>query len=455
MYRKQAWKDYSEEDVKKVYDFAEDYKDFLSFSKTERLATKKSVELLEQAGFVNGDKVSSLKAGDKVYFVNRNKNVTAYVIGKKPLVEGMRVLGAHIDSPRLDFKEHPIYEKSGFALGDLHYYGGIKKYQWTTIPLAIHGIICRKDGTSIEVHIGEDENDPIIGITDLLIHLSAEQMGKTLSKAIEGENLDITLGSRPLKGEEKEPVKAYVLDYLKSRFQIEEEDLLSAELEVVPAGKSRDYGLDGSMIAGYGHDDRCCAYASLRALLDSKDPEYTSCCTLVDKEEIGSVGATGASSVFFENNVIKLAELLNEEKPVITQKRCFEHSKMLSSDVSAGYDPLYAYAFDPNNSAYFGQGMVINKYTGRGGKSGSNDANPEFYAWVRNALDSASVHWQNAILGRIDLGGGGTIAGILGDQNMDVIDAGIPVLNMHAPMEVISKADLYETYKGYLAFLKR
>ncbi len=454
MYRKDAWKDYSEKDVKAVYKFAEGYKKYLSNSKTERLATSEAVKLLDANGFVNGDTAKSLKAGDKVYFVNRNKNIAAFVIGTEPLENGIRILGAHIDSPRLDFKEHPIYERGQFVYGDLHYYGGIKKYQWTAIPLAIHGVVCKKDGSTVEVHIGEKDSDPIVGITDLLIHLSAQQMSLPISKAIEGENLDITLGSRPLKDAAKEPVKSFLLNYLNKEFGFEEEDLLSAELEVVPAGKARDYGLDGSMIAGYGHDDRCCGYASLMALLEINDPKFTACCILTDKEEIGSVGATGSQSVFFENTVVFVADKLGSKCPVIAMKECFNHSKMLSSDVSAGYDPLYAYAYDPNNAAYFGQGMVINKYTGRGGKGGSNDANPEYYAWVRNALDNAKIHWQNSILGKIDLGGGGTIAYILGNYNMDVIDAGIPVLNMHAPMEVISKADLFETFKGYVAFLK-
>lgn len=453
MYRKNAWKEYTDKDIKTVYKFAEGYKKYLTDSKTERLATKNAINLLEAKGFVNGETVNKLKPGDKIYYQNRNKNIAAFVIGGKPINEGMRILGAHIDSPRLDFKEHALYEKADFAYADLHYYGGVKKYQWTAIPLAIHGVVCKKDGKTVDVHIGEKDNDPVVGISDLLIHLSAGQMSLPLGKAIEGENLDITIGSRPLKGAEKEPVKAFVLDYLKKNYKIDEEDLLSAELEVVPAGKARDFGLDGSMIAGYGHDDRCCAYASLLALLDIEGPKVTACCILTDKEEIGSVGATGSHSVFFENTVADVAMKLGYKHPILEVRNCFTHSKMLSSDVSAAYDPLYAHVYDLNNSAYFGLGMVINKYTGRGGKSGSNDANPEYYAWVRNALDSGNVHWQNAELGRIDVGGGGTIAYILGNYNMDVIDAGIAVLNMHAPMEVISKADLYETYKGYVSFL--
>ena len=452
MYRKNAWKKYGN-DVKDVMAFAEGYKDFITYGKTERLVTKESIELLKEKGFVDGNTVKSIKPGDKLYFANRNKNVCAYVIGKKPLVEGLRILGAHIDSPRMDLKERPIYEKNEFAYADTHYYGGIKKYQWVTIPLALHGVICKKDGTSVEVNIGEDPKDPIVGITDLLIHLSADQMQKPLAKGIEGENLDLTLGNIPLEGDEKSAVKANVLKLLKEKYDVEEEDFLSAEIEVTPAGPARDYGLDRSMVAGYGHDDRCCAYSSLRAILDVEEVEYTACCILVDKEEIGSVGATGAQSVFFENTVAKLFALQGESNLIYKVREAFEKSKMLSSDVSAAYDPLYAYVSDPNNVAYFANGLCISKYTGRGGKGGSNDANPEYYAFVRKAFDDAEVNWQNSELGKVDQGGGGTIAYILGNYNMDVIDAGIPVLNMHAPMEIISKADLYEAYRGYKAFL--
>lgn len=452
MYRKNAWKKYGE-NVKEVMDFAEGYKDFISYGKTERLVTKESVELLKEKGFVDASTVKSIKPGDKLYFVNKNKNVCAYIIGKKPLVEGLRILGAHIDSPRMDLKERPIYEKNEFAYADTHYYGGIKKYQWVTIPLALHGVICKKDGTSVDVNIGEDPKDPIVGISDLLIHLSADQMSKTLAKGIEGENLDVTLGNIPLEGDDKCAVKANVLKLLKDKYDVEEEDLLSAEIEVTPAGPARDYGLDRSMVAGYGHDDRCCAYSSLRAILDIEECEYTACCILVDKEEIGSVGATGAQSVFFENTVAKLFALQGESNLIYKVREAFEKSKMLSSDVSAAYDPLYAYVSDPNNVAYFANGLCISKYTGRGGKGGSNDANPEYYAFVRKAFDDAEVNWQNSELGKVDQGGGGTIAYILGNYNMDVIDAGIPVLNMHAPMEIISKADLYEAYRGYKAFL--
>ncbi len=455
MYRKNAWLKYNQKELKEVMKFAEGYKDFLSLSKTERLAVIESIKLLEQNGFKNIESVRNVKAGEKVYIINKNKNVCAFIIGQKPLEEGLRILGAHIDSPRLDLKENPVYEKNGFALGDTHYYGGVKKYQWTTIPLALHGVVCKKDGTVVEVHIGDDPKDPIVGITDLLIHLSADQMALPLAKAITGENLDITLGSMPIDDKDKNPVKSNVLKLLNKKYGIEEEDLISAEIEIVPAGPARDYGLDKSMVAGYGHDDRSCAYTSLKAILDT-DPSkvvYTSCCILVDKEEIGSVGATGAHSLFFENAIARLAELEGNKNPMYAARLAMENSKMLSSDVSAGFDPLYPQVNDPKNAAYFGEGIVFNKYTGSRGKSGSNDANPEYYAFVRRLMDDANVNWQNAELGKVDQGGGGTIAYILGNYNMNVIDAGIPVLNMHAPMEIVSKADLYEAYRAYLAFL--
>ena len=452
MYRKNAWLKYK--DQKEVMDFAEGYKGFLSVAKSERLAVKEAEKLLKANGFKNVDDVKALKEGDRVYFINKKKNVAAFIIGSEPLEKGLRILGAHIDSPRLDLKEHPVYESKGFALGDTHYYGGVKKYQWVTIPLALVGVVCKKDGSVVEVNIGDDPKDPVVGISDLLIHLAADQLQKTGAKVIEGENLDITLGSIPLNEEDKEPVKANVLKLLKDKYGFEEEDLVSAEIEVVPAGPARDYGLDRSMIAGYGHDDRSCAYTSLMALLDTKKVKNTACCILVDKEEIGSVGATGAQSVFFENAIAKLAALTNAKNPLWSARVALENSKMLSSDVSAGYDPLYPSVFDTKNVAYLGEGLVFNKYTGARGKSGCNDSMPEYYAFIRKTMDDAKVNWQNAELGKVDQGGGGTIAYILGNYNMNVIDAGIPVLNMHAPMEIVSKVDVYEAYLGYKAFLK-
>ncbi len=455
MYSKNIWKDASQEKVNAIMNFCEDYKHFISVGKTERICVKEALKIAESKGFKNLHDVKTANVGDKLYLINKNKNIVLFTVGQKPVKEGLRVLGAHIDSPRLDIKQNPLYEKDGFALLDTHYYGGVKKYQWVTIPLAIHGVIIKKDGTTVNVAIGDDENDPVLGISDLLIHLAGDQMQKTASKVIEGEDLDVTFGSIPLKDEEKNAVKANILKMLNEKYQIEEEDLLSAELEVVPAGKARDYGFDRSMVAGYGHDDRVCAYTSLRAVVDMEEaPEYTSCCILVDKEEIGSVGATGAHSLFFENAILELLNLQNTAD-LLTLRKTLENTKMLSSDVSAGFDPLFAGVNDPKNSAYLGNGIVFNKYTGSRGKSGSNDANPEYVAWVRDAMDSNEVHYQTAELGKVDQGGGGTIAYILGNYNMNVLDAGVAVLNMHAPMEIVSKADVYEAYLAYIAFLKK
>lgn len=455
MYSKNIWKDASQEKVNAIMNFCEDYKHFISVGKTERICVKEALKIAESKGFKNLHDVKTANVGDKLYLINKNKNIILFTVGQKPVKEGLRVLGAHIDSPRLDIKQNPLYEKDGFALLDTHYYGGVKKYQWVTIPLTIHGVIIKKDGTTVNVAIGDDENDPVLGISDLLIHLAGDQMQKTASKVIEGEDLDVTFGSIPLKDEEKNAVKANILKMLNEKYQIEEEDLLSAELEVVPAGKARDYGFDRSMVAGYGHDDRVCAYTSLRAVVDMEEaPEYTSCCILVDKEEIGSVGATGAHSLFFENAILELLNLQNTAD-LLTLRKTLENTKMLSSDVSAGFDPLFAGVNDPKNSAYLGNGIVFNKYTGSRGKSGSNDANPEYVAWVRDAMDSNEVHYQTAELGKVDQGGGGTIAYILGNYNMNVLDAGIAVLNMHAPMEIVSKADVYEAYLAYIAFLKK
>ena len=453
MYKQSVWKKYNG-NYKEIMDFAEDYKDFISFGKTERLCVKKTLQILEEKGFVDVETKKDLKPGDKVYSVNKNKNVAVFVIGKKPLNEGLRILGAHIDSPRMDLKQNPLYEKEGFALLDTHYYGGIKKYQWVTIPLALHGVVCKKDGSTIEVSIGEEPNDPVLGIGDLLIHLSADQMQKTAAKLIEGEDLDVTVGSIPELNGDKVSVKQNVLRILKEKYDFEEEDFLSAEIEVVPAGQARDYGLDRSMVAGYGHDDRSCAYTSLRAVVDTTVQEYTTCCILVDKEEIGSVGATGAQSLYFENLVAKLCRLAGSNEALFDARLALANSKMLSSDVSAGVDPLFLGVNEMKNACHLGEGIVFNKYTGSRGKSGSNDANPEFIAWVREALDSRNVCFQTAELGRVDQGGGGTIAYILGNYDMNVLDAGIAVLNMHAPMEIVSKADVYEAYVAYKAFLE-
>lgn len=453
MYAKNAWNKYENNQYKDVMDFNEGYKSFLTSGKTERACVKESVELAKAAGFQDIQSFQSLKAGDKFYVVNKDKNLALFIMGEKPVIEGMRILGAHIDSPRLDLKQNPLYESDGFALLDTHYYGGVKKYQWVTLPLSLYGVVIKKDGTQVDVVIGEDENDPVVGITDLLIHLSADQLQKTAAKVIEGENLDVTLGSIPLKDSEKDAVKANVLKLLKDKYDIEEEDFLSAEIEVVPSGPARDYGLDRSMVMGYGHDDRVCAYTSLKAILDIQEiPQYTSCCILVDKEEIGSVGATGAQSLFFENTIAEILHLCGDDK-FLSVRKALANSMMLSSDVSAGFDPLYKEVNDPKNAAYLGKGIVFNKYTGARGKSGSNDANPEYFAKIRNVMDQAGVHFQTAELGKVDQGGGGTIAYILGNYDMNVIDAGIAVLNMHAPWEIVSKVDVYEAYLAYQQFL--
>lgn len=452
MYTKNTWEKYKD-NLNEVMEYNEGYKDYISKNKTERACVKDSIRLAKEKGFKPLDSFETLKPGDKVYVNNRDKNIALFVIGNKPLTEGMRILGAHIDSPRMDLKQNPIYESEGFVLADTHYYGGVKKYQWVTIPLSLYGVVAKKDGTVVDVVIGEDDNDPVVGISDLLIHLAAEQLDKKAAKVIEGENLDVTLGNMPLVGEEKDAVKANILKLLKDKYDIEEEDFVSAEIEVVPSGKARDYGLDRSMIAGYGHDDRVCAYTSLTAILDMDVCDYTCCTILVDKEEIGSVGATGAQSLFFENTVGEMLVKMGIDSFVQT-RLTLSRSKMLSSDVSAGVDPLFVSVNDKKNAAYLGNGIVFNKYTGARGKSGSNDASAEYVARIRAVMDESNIHYQTAELGKVDLGGGGTIAYILGNYNMDVIDAGIAVLNMHAPMEVVSKVDVYETYQAYIAFLK-
>ena len=467
MERVNAWNKYDEAAKKQVFDFAEDYRSFISLCKTERECVKEGVRLLEAAGYKNLEEViaagEKLSAGDKVYAVNMKKALVAFNIGEEPVESGMNILGAHIDSPRLDIKQNPLYEETGLVLLDTHYYGGIKKYQWVATPLALHGVVVLKDGTTVNVVIGEDMNDTVVGISDLLIHLASEQMDKKASKVVEGEALDILVGSMPAKQDDtdksenkdsgKDAVKKNILAILKDKYGIEEEDFLSAEIEAVPAGPARDFGVDRSMIMGYGHDDRVCAYPSLIAQLEAKDLEKTGVCILVDKEEIGSVGATGMHSRFFENMV---AEVLGatQEYSELKLRRALTNSNMLSSDVSAAFDPNYAQVSEKNNSAYFGKGMVFNKYTGARGKSGSNDASAEYMAKLRNIMDNADVYYQTSELGKVDAGGGGTIAYILANYGMNVIDSGIAVLNMHAPYEIISKADLYETYRGYKEFLK-
>lgn len=454
--KENAWQKYTESDLKELETITESYKRFLTNCKTERECVKEITSEVEQNGFKDLKKIiasnENLEPGDKIYVNNRGKAIALFVIGKKDITEGMNILGAHIDSPRLDVKANAIYEELPFAYFDTHYYGGIKKYQWVTIPLSIHGTVVRKDGRKIEIKIGEDENDPAFIITDLLIHLSREQLKSKASEVIEGENLDILISSRPLMGEEKEKVKANVLKILKDKYEIEEDDLISAEIEIVPSGAARDCGLDRSMIMAYGQDDRVCAYTALKSFLKTPPQEKTISCILVDKEEIGSVGSTGMHSTFYENAVLEIASLLGK-KDITTIGRIFSNSYMLSNDVNAGYDPLYKTVMDKKNSSFFGNGLTFCKYTGSGGKSGSNDADCEYLAKLRKIMDDNNVSYQVSELGKVDAGGGGTIAYILANKNINVIDCGIGLLNMHAPFEIASKSDIYEMYRGNIAFL--
>ena len=486
MERKNAWKTYSDTDRKALMTLAESYKGFLTKCKTERACAKRAIELAEASGYIPLDQAIAmgmpLKPGSKVWASNYGKAVMLVQIGTEDIEKGVNILGAHIDSPRLDLKQNPLYETNDFVLFDTHYYGGIKNYQWVALPLALQGVVVKKDGTVVEISIGEDPNDPVFCVTDLLPHLGAEQLKKNGREVVEGENLDVLIGSEPLIVEseqgaeaaadaskvdeddmtyeekidamaEKEAVRARVLKLLLENYGIEEEDFLSAEIEVVPAGAARDCGLDRSMVIGYGQDDRVCAYTSLEAQLAVKNPRRTAVCILVDKEEIGSVGATGMTSAFFENTMAEIFNLLEKPSELLL-RRCLARSSMLSSDVSAAFDPAYASVFETKNSAYCGRGLVFNKYTGSGGKSGSNDANAEYMASLRHIMDEAGVNYQTAELGRVNAGGGGTIAYIPAKYGMNVIDSGVPVLSMHSPWEVTSKADIYEAFKGYVAFLR-
>lgn len=460
MERRNAWKTYTQEQLKELDQINDRYKVCLDEGKTERECIRLTVKEIEKQGYRNlNDIKGSLKTGDKVYAVCMGKNIAMFRIGKEPLENGMNILGAHIDSPRIDVKQNPLYENEELAYLDTHYYGGIKKYQWVTLPLALHGVIVKTDGTVQEVSIGEKEEDPVFVVTDLLIHLAGKQMEKKASVVIEGEKLDLLIGSRPLEKEErldeseKEAVKANVMRILTDYYDMEEEDFLSAELEIVPAGKARDCGIDRSMILAYGQDDRVCAFTSLFAMLDVEEAVRTSCCILVDKEEIGSVGATGMHSRFFENVVAELVALTEGESE-LKVRRALQNSRMLSSDVSAAYDPMYAEAFEKRSAAFFGKGLVFNKFTGARGKSGSNDANAEYLAEIRRAMNTEDISYQFAELGKVDIGGGGTIAYIMANYGMEVIDSGVAVLSMHAPWEVTSKADVYEAYRGYKSFLR-
>ena len=456
MERKNIWNSYGKKEMAELEKLNKNYRHFLDHGKTERECVKATVKLAKKEGFKDLKEVihsgEKLQAGDRVYDVFMEKAVALFVIGSKDIEKGMNILGAHIDSPRLDLKQNPLYEDTELAYLDTHYYGGIKKYQWVTIPLALHGVVAKKDSSVVDINIGEEEDDPVFCITDLLIHLSGEQMEKTAAKVVEGDALNLLIGSIPLKDEEKDAVKKNVLKLLKDKYDIEEEDFLSAELEIVPAGKARDCGLDRSMVAAYGQDDRVCAYTSFVAMMEMEAPKRTSCCLLTDKEEIGSVGATGMQSRFFENTVAELLEGMGCYSDLVL-RRTLRNCSMLSSDVSAGYDPAYGECFEKKNSAYLGRGIVLNKFTGARGKSGSNDANAEYVAKVRKIFDDNQVAFQTAELGKVDVGGGGTIAYIAALYGMNVIDSGVSVLSMHAPWEVTSKADIYEAKKAYKAFL--
>ena len=458
MERKNAWKTYDDAKLAAVNALAAEYMDFLDHSKTERECVDTTVNTIEKEGYVELAEViasgKKLTAGDKVYAVLMNKVIIMFKIGSKPMSSGMNILGAHIDSPRIDIKQNPLYEDSGFAYLDTHYYGGIKKFHWISTPLALHGVIVKKDGTIVEINVGDNEGDPVFFIPDLLIHLSGEQMQKKAGEVVQGDALDLMIGSQPLAGEEKDAVKAGILKILKDTYDVEEEDFLSAELEVVPAGKTREAGFDRSIVLGYGQDDRVCAFTSMKAILEVGEVERTSCCVLVDKEEIGSCGATGMQSRFFENTVAEVMNLTGDYSE-LNLRRCLANSDMLSSDVSAAFDPAYAGVFERKNTAFFGQGMVFNKYLGSRGKGGSNDANAEYVAHIRNIMDGSDVIWQTAELGKVDVGGGGTIAGMLAKYGMNVIDCGVPLLSMHAPWEATSKADIYETKCGYKVFLEK
>lgn len=457
-----VWKTYNEEDIDKLNRISDEYKDFISISKTEREVTSNSIKIAERFGFKDLNEYiesgTHLNSGDKIYVNNRGKSLALFVIGEDDIEEGINILGAHVDSPRLDLKASPLYEDTEFAYLDTHYYGGIKKYQWVTLPLALHGVIVKKSGEKININIGENLDDPVVGITDLLPHLGQEQLKKEASKVIEGENLDVLIGSMPINEEnesdkEKEYVKKNILKLLKEKYDIEEDDFLSSEIEVVPAGRARDFGIDKSMVMAYGQDDKVCAFTSLKAFLDAKECKKTISCILVDKEEIGSVGATGMQSTFYENAILEICRLLGKNE-LTTLPRVLSNSKMLSSDVNAAYDPLYSDVMDKRSASYFNNGVVFCKYTGSRGKYDSNDANCEYIAEIRNIMDSNDVHFQISELGKVDAGGGGTIAYILANKNVNVIDCGVGVLSMHAPWEVTSKSDIYEAYKCYSSFLK-
>ena len=451
--KKVGWEGLTEEQKNEIFNYSNGYIGFLNNGKTEREIIKESKELAEKKGFKDISTFETLKPGDKLYYVNRNKNLYLAVIGSNNIEEnGLHIIGAHADSPRLDLKPNPLYEEGGFAYLKTHYYGGIKKYQWTTIPLAIHGVIVKANGEKVEICIGEDEIDPIFTITDLLPHLAQEQMERKLKEGIKGEELNLLIGSIPYNDKDvSEKVKLNILNILNQKYGITEIDFLSSEIELVPAFKARSLGFDTSMVAAYGQDDKICVYTSLTAILEVENPQNTAVCMIVDKEEIGSMGNTGMESHVFDTFISEILNKMNINKPNLLDK-IFVKSKMLSADVDAGFDPVFASASEKNNSAFLGRGVGINKYTGARGKSGASDANAEFVAWVRNLVETNNIKYQISELGKVDLGGGGTIAYILANKGMDVIDCGVPVLSMHAPYEVTSKFDIYEAYKMYKEF---
>lgn len=465
MEKEVLWNSYSPDQQKEMEQVSRRYMACLDEGKTERESARLTIRMAEEAGYKNlKERIAegkSLQAGDKVYYMYNEKLIVMYHIGSDPLEEGMNILGAHIDSPRMDVKQNPLYENNGFAYLDTHYYGGIKKYQWVTLPLAIHGVVIKKDGTKIDISVGEKDSDPVFTVTDLLIHLSQDQLAKTGAKVVDGESLDILIGSIPLeepedaddKKKQKDAITANVCRILEEQYGFQEEDFISAELEVVPAGRCRELGFDRSMIIGYGQDDRICAFTSLMALLDSDTPQRTACCILVDKEEIGSVGASGMHSKIFENTTAEVLHCMGQNDS-ISLRRTLQNSKMLSSDVSAAFDPLYPSVFEPKNAAFMGKGPVFNKFTGGRGKSSSSDANPEYIAEIRKLLGDSNIQFQTAEMGKVDIGGGGTIAYIMANYGMEVIDCGVAILCMHSPWEIASKADVYETYRCYRAFIK-
>lgn len=457
MVRENLWKIYDEKHLEELERVNKQYRECLDAGKTERECVRETIRLAKEAGYRDMKELrknkESVKAGDKVYMDYMGRAIILFQAGTQPIENGMNILGAHIDSPRIDIKQNPLYEEQEVAYLDTHYYGGVKKYQWVAMPLAIHGVVIRKDGTKTDIVIGEKDDEPGFIITDLLPHLGRKQMEQNADKFIDGEKMDLVIGNRPLKGEEKDAVKAEMLRLFHDYYGIEEEDFLSAELEIVPAGKAKECGLDRSMIMAYGQDDRVCAFTSLMAMLAEKEVERTSCCILIDKEEIGSVGASGATSRFFENTVAELIALMGEYNE-LTLRRALANSKMLSSDVSAAYDPMFEEAYEKKNCAYFAHGPVFNKYTGSGGKSGSNDSNPEYIAQLRRVMEENNVNFQTSEMGRVDVGGGGTIAYLMAVYGMEVIDSGVAVMCMHAPWELTSKADIYEAVRCYEAFLK-